>query len=159
MHRPATVDNKVELEKLIELMDDISKSYKIVFPIHPRTIKNAKTFGLYERMIANKNLICTEPLDYFSFQKLIKACAFIITDSGGIQEESTFRKKPCLTLRPNTERPITVDEGTNTLLSFDLENVKKHIEQIEDGTYKKGSIPAMWDGKATERILGVLGGL
>ena len=103
-----------------------------------------------------KNLICTDPLDYFAFQKLIKECAFILTDSGGIQEESTFRKKPCLTLRPNTERPVTVDEGTNTLLPFDLDLVKKHISEIENGTYKTGAIPECWDGKATERILKVI---
>lgn len=156
MHRPATVDNKTELEKLILLIEYITKKYKVVFPIHPRTIKNAKEFNLYERITSNTNLICTEPLDYFAFQKLIKHCSFILTDSGGIQEESTFRQKPCLTLRPNTERPVTVDEGTNTLLRFDLELVKKHISEIEIGVYKKGSIPRLWDGKATERILRVI---
>jgi UDP-N-acetylglucosamine 2-epimerase (non-hydrolysing) len=156
MHRPATVDHKNELEKLISLIEHITKNYKVIFPIHPRTIKNAKEFNLYDRIISNSNLICTDPLDYFSFQKLIKECAFILTDSGGIQEESTFRQKPCLTLRPNTERPVTVDEGTNTLLPFDLDLVKKYISEIENGTYKKGEIPQWWDGKATERILRVL---
>lgn len=156
MHRPATVDNKTELEKLILLIEYITENYKVIFPIHPRTIKNAKEFGLHERITSNKNLICTEPLDYFAFQKLIKNCSFILTDSGGIQEESTFRQKPCLTLRPNTERPVTVDEGTNTLLPFDLDTVKKHILEIENGTYKKGTIPALWDGKASERILQVI---
>ena len=159
MHRPATVDSNIELEKLITLIEYISKTHKVVFPIHPRTIKNAKEFNLYERIITNKNLICTDPLDYFAFQKLIKECAFIITDSGGIQEESTFRQKACLTLRPNTERPVTVDEGSNTLLSFDIEEVKKYIAQIENGTYKKGAIPHLWDGKATERILEVINSL
>ncbi|MDO8998168.1 MAG: UDP-N-acetylglucosamine 2-epimerase (non-hydrolyzing) [Bacteroidota bacterium] len=153
MHRPATVDNKVEFEKLIELIDYVSINYKVVFAIHPRTIKNAKEFGLYDKITNNKNLICTEPLDYFSFQKLVKNCSFILTDSGGIQEESTFRQKPCLTLRPNTERPVTVTEGSNTLLSFDLEIVKNHISMIEKGSYKKGKVPELWDGKATERIL------
>ncbi|MBI2722888.1 MAG: UDP-N-acetylglucosamine 2-epimerase (non-hydrolyzing) [Bacteroidetes bacterium] len=156
MHRPATVDNQKELGKLIDLINYVTKKYKVIFPIHPRTIKNAKEFGLYDQISNNKNLICTEPLDYFAFQKLIKECAFILTDSGGIQEESTFRQKPCLTLRPNTERPITVDEGTNTLLTFDLAEVKAHIQMIENGDYKKGSIPEKWDGKATERILEIL---
>lgn len=156
MHRPATVDNKTELQKLLTLITQLSEKYKIVFPVHPRTIKNAKEFGLYELMTGNKQLICTEPLDYFAFQKLIKACAFIITDSGGIQEESTFRQKPCLTLRPNTERPVTVEQGTNTLLTFDIDNVKAHITHIENGTYKRGGIPELWDGKATERILEAL---
>ncbi|MCW3078052.1 MAG: UDP-N-acetylglucosamine 2-epimerase [Bacteroidetes bacterium] len=156
MHRPATVDNKNELSKLIELIEHVTHKYKIIFPIHPRTIKNAREFGLYNRITENKNLICTEPLDYFSFQKLIKHCVFILTDSGGIQEESTFRQKPCLTLRPNTERPVTVDEGTNTLLTFDLNEVKAYIQLIENGDYKKGRIPEKWDGKATERILKIL---
>jgi len=153
MHRPATVDNKNEFEKLIQLIDHVSLKYKVVFAIHPRTIKNAKEFGLYEKITNNKKLICTEPLDYFAFQKLVKNCSFILTDSGGIQEESTYRQKPCLTLRPNTERPVTVTEGSNTLLSFDIETVKSYISKIEDGTYKKGNIPAMWDGQATGRIL------
>ncbi|MES2567391.1 MAG: UDP-N-acetylglucosamine 2-epimerase (non-hydrolyzing) [Bacteroidota bacterium] len=156
MHRPATVDVKEELKKLISLIEYITKKYKVVFPIHPRTIKNTKEFNLYDRISSNSNLICTDPLDYFAFQKLIKECSFILTDSGGIQEESTFRQKPCLTLRPNTERPITVDEGTNTLLPFDLDLVKKHICEVENGSYKKGAIPKLWDGKSTERILKVL---
>ena len=159
MHRPATVDNKIELEKLISLIEHITKKYTVIFPIHPRTIKNAKEFNLHERIVSNQNLICTEPLDYFAFQKLVKNCTFILTDSGGIQEESTFRQKPCLTLRPNTERPVTVDEGTNTLLPFDLEIVKKNISEIENGTYKTGIIPRWWDGKATERILEIISSL
>lgn len=156
MHRPATVDNKPEFEKLIQLIDHVSVNYKVVFAIHPRTIKNAKEFGLYDKITNNKNLICTEPLDYFAFQKLVKNCSFILTDSGGIQEESTFRQKPCLTLRPNTERPVTVTEGSNTLLSFDIETVKSYIAKIENGSYKKGNVPQMWDGKATDRILNVI---
>ena len=156
MHRPATVDMVSEFEKLIDLIKHVTQKYKIIFPVHPRTIKNAKQFNLYKEFEENKNLICTEPLVYFAFQKLVKHCKFILTDSGGIQEESTFRQKPCLTLRPNTERPITVDEGTNTLLPFDINLVKKHISEIENGTYKKGQIPKMWDGKATERILKII---
>lgn len=156
MHRPAAVDNKEEFKKLIELIDYVSVNYKVVFAIHPRTIKNAKKFGLYDKITNNKNLICSEPLDYFSFQKLVKNCSFILTDSGGIQEESTFRQKPCLTLRPNTERPITVSVGSNTLLSFDIEVVKNYIKMIADGLYKKGEIPELWDGHATERILKVI---
>jgi UDP-N-acetylglucosamine 2-epimerase (non-hydrolysing) len=156
MHRPATVDDKDELTKLIDLINIVSTKYKVVFPIHPRTIKNAKQFGLYELLIGNSQLVYTEPLDYFSFQKLVKTCSFIITDSGGIQEESTFRKKPCLTIRPNTERPVTIDEGTNTLLSFDLDTLKAHIREIERGMYKTGHIPKFWDGHATERILQII---
>jgi UDP-N-acetylglucosamine 2-epimerase (non-hydrolysing) len=156
MHRPATVDDETEMKKLIALMDHITIKYKIVFPVHPRTLKNAEKFGLLEAFTKNTSVIISEPMDYFAFQKLVKYCKFIVTDSGGIQEESTFRKKPCITLRPNTERPITVDLGSNTLLPFDLERLKALISQIEEGTYKKGTIPENWDGKSTERILKIL---
>jgi len=156
IHRPATVDYKDELIKLIELIEFINETYKIIFPIHPRTISNLKKFNLYERINHISNLILSEPLDYFSFQKLITSCKFIITDSGGIQEESTFRLKPCLTLRPNTERPSTVTIGSNTLLPFDNGLIKKTIELISNGEYKKGNIPPLWDGKSTHRILAVL---
>lgn len=153
MHRPATVDNKHGFLKLNELITYLSQKYKIVFPIHPRTLKKAEEFGLKELFVNNKNLLLTDPLDYFAFQKLIINSKFILTDSGGIQEESTFVGKPCLTLRPNTERPVTVTEGTNTLVPFYLEAIKHYILQIEDGTYKKGKVPKFWDGKSTERIL------
>lgn len=159
MHRPATVDNSEGLNKLIELIEMISDKYNIVFPVHPRTISKFKEFNLYDRIEKLKGLKLTEPLDYFSFQKLIVDCKLIITDSGGIQEESTFRQKPCLTLRPNTERPSTVDIGTNTLVPFDLKIIQKHIAKIEDGTYKKGQVPPLWDGKATERILRIVSDL
>ena len=156
IHRPATVDNINELNKLLVLLEYIAENYKIVFPIHPRTINNLKKFNLYEKFTGIKNIVITEPLDYFAFQKLVFECKFILTDSGGIQEESTFRLKPCITLRPNTERPSTIDEGTNVLLPFDLEIIKDTIYSIENRTYKKGKIPKFWDGKATERIVEAL---
>jgi len=153
IHRPATVDNIDELNKLLSLLEFVSQNYQIVFPIHPRTINNLKKFDLFNRFQSIKNIVITEPLDYFAFQKLISECKFILTDSGGIQEESTFRLKPCITLRPNTERPSTVDVGTNTLLPFDISIIKETIKKIESGTYKTGVIPPLWDGKSTERIL------
>ena len=145
MHRPATVDTKEGLQKLLDLILHISKSYKIVFPVHPRTLKNIENFDLKAQFEQISEL-------NFAFQKLIKYSKFILTDSGGIQEESTFLQVPCLTLRPNTERPVTCSEGTNTLIPFDLEIIKSYLQQIENGTYKKGTIPKFWDGKATERI-------
>jgi len=156
MHRPATVDNKEGLENLIALINDITTKHKIVFPIHPRTLKNIEAMGLLTIFKNNKNLILTGPLDYFAFQHLIANSKFIITDSGGIQEESTFLQVPCLTLRPNTERPVTSTIGTNTLVPFELNIIKKHIAQIENGAYKKGEIPPLWDGKATQRIVKIL---
>ena len=118
--------------------------------------KSIEQFGLSERFENNKNLIITEPLDYFSFQKLVANCKFVITDSGGIQEETTFRQIPCLTLRENTERPSTIELGTNSLISFDLDMINKQINDIDSGKYKKGTIPPLWEGKATERIVEVL---
>ena len=156
MHRPATVDSPEGLNKLINVIDSIAGKYKIVFPIHPRTVKNLKEFGLFEKISDIKNLILSEPLDYFSFQKLIKNSRLIITDSGGIQEESTFLGVPCLTLRPNTERPVTVELGTNELLPFDLNVIKGRILAINQGKFKKGSIPPLWDGHATERIMEII---
>jgi UDP-N-acetylglucosamine 2-epimerase (non-hydrolysing) len=156
IHRPATVDVPEEIAKLLGLIEHVSVKYKIVFPVHPRTIGNLKKYGLYERFSALKGVIATDPLDYFAFQKLVSHCRFILTDSGGIQEESTFRQKPCITLRPNTERPSTVDAGTNTLLPFDPDLIQKTISAIENGTYKAGRIPEKWDGHTTERVLEVL---
>lgn len=156
MHRPATVDHRAGLLKLIRLLNEVSGFYKVVFPIHPRTVKKLQQFDLYDQVKNNDRVILKEPMDYFSFQKLIADCKFVLTDSGGIQEESTFRKVPCLTLRPNTERPSTVQMGTNTLVPFDLEAVKKLIYSIEAGDYKTGTTPPKWDGKATYRILETL---
>jgi len=159
MHRPATVDNEKGLLSLVELINAIPPDYRIIFPVHPRTRSGFISFGLSEKLKAEKRLLLTDPLDYFAFQKLILDAAFIVTDSGGIQEESTFRNVPCLTLRPNTERPVTVSSGTNTLLNFDKSELQNYIRQIESGTYKKGSVPELWDGKSTERILEIINSL
>lgn len=156
MHRPATVDSKEGLSKLINVIKYITAKYKLIFPIHPRTVKNLQKHGLHAGIANNKDLILSEPLDYFAFQKLVKHCKFIVTDSGGIQEESTFLQIPCLTLRPNTERPITVTLGTNELIPFDEEIIENRIQKIEKGSNKKGEIPPMWDGRATERIVKIL---
>ena len=152
MHRPATVDNKEGLMKLTELISIVSKDTKIVFPIHPRTLKNCELFGLTSIIENNKNLILTEPLDYFSFQKLVKEAKLILTDSGGIQEESTYLQVPCFTIRPNTERPVTVSLGTNELVPFDIPTIVIKIQDVVNNNYKKGVIPPLWDGKASERI-------
>ncbi len=156
MHRPATVDSKAGLKKLIQLIETITKKFKVVFPIHPRTVNNMEYFDLHQRLKQNKNLIISEPLDYFSFQKLIKESKLIITDSGGIQEETTFLRVPCLTLRSNTERPITVSVGSNELIPFDIKVIDSKINSIINGTYKAGKIPKYWDGKSTERIIKIL---
>lgn len=156
MHRPATVDSAEGLKKLLHIINTITAKYKLVFPAHPRTVKNFEKYGLGQEIKKNTNLAFCEPLDYFAFQKLVKETKFIVTDSGGIQEESTFLQIPCLTLRANTERPITVTLGTNELIPFDEKIIETLIDSIEQGTYKKGAIPPMWDGKATERIVKIL---
>lgn len=156
MHRPATVDHQQGLEKLSAIIKHITSTMPLVFPIHPRTTKNLQRFGLWDAFSSINNLKLIEPLDYFAFQKLIKSSAVVVTDSGGIQEETTFRGIPCLTLRPNTERPSTIDLGTNTLTRFDVEEINVLLDAIVQDTYKKGIIPPLWDGHATERVVDVL---
>jgi UDP-N-acetylglucosamine 2-epimerase (non-hydrolysing) len=152
IHRPSNVDNKEGISKLIEIIKSLP-NYVFVFPIHPRTLKNIEKFNLNTEYESLKNLIVTKPLGYFEFQKLIKKCALVLTDSGGIQEETTFRKKPCLTLRENTERPITIEVGTNTLIPFSVNEIIEEVGNIENNTYKSGKIPELWDGKSTQRIM------
>lgn len=153
MHRPATVDSEEGLDKLLRIIDFITHTDKLIFPIHPRTMKRLETFSMSERLTQNEKLILTEPLDYFAFQKLVAGCCYVITDSGGIQEETTFRKVPCLTLRANTERPSTVTIGSNELIPFDISIVEKKIYDIKNNNFKKGKVPPFWDGHSTERIL------
>jgi UDP-N-acetylglucosamine 2-epimerase (non-hydrolysing) len=153
MHRPATVDHYEGLNKLIDIIDFVCQSYSVVFPIHPRTMQKLEKFGLKEKIVSLKKLILTEPLDYFSFQRLTAECKLVLTDSGGIQEETTFRRIPCLTLRANTERPSTVTIGTNELIPFDLDIIREKINAIKKDRYKKGNIPPFWDGNSTKRIL------
>ncbi|MFQ3576649.1 MAG: UDP-N-acetylglucosamine 2-epimerase (non-hydrolyzing) [Cytophagales bacterium] len=159
MHRPGNVDTKEGLVKLLEIMEAIAKNKSIVFPIHPRTLKNIEHFGLKYRLDTCPNVVLLEPTGYLDFQNLILNCAFVITDSGGIQEETTFRQIPCITLRPNTERPITSQIGSNTLCEYDTQKVLELVKQIENGIYKKGEIPPLWDGKSTERIFEILKGI
>ena len=156
MHRPSNVDEKEGLETLIAIIKSITNNLKLVFPIHPRTIAKLKQFGLWEQIEHLEGLIFSEPLDYFSFQKLTADCKFVVTDSGGIQEETTYRQIPCLTLRNNTERPSTVTIGSNVLVPYTIKDVEFYINQIMTGTFKKGAIPPLWDGKSTERILEAL---
>ncbi len=156
-HRPGNVDEIENLKKLLHLLLEAAKHLTVVFPVHPRTIKMLEQASLLAELKSNKRIILTEPLDYFSFQKLVKHATVVITDSGGIQEETTFRQVPCLTVRPNTERPITVEIGSNTLLDFDVADIIHHLEVVLSGKYKKGQIPPLWDGAATQRILGVFG--
>ncbi len=154
-HRPRNVDNKENLLKIIETINELSKKITLVFPIHPRTMKNIKSFG-FDNLLPKENLIFTEPLGYFDFLKLIKYSKMVVTDSGGIQEETTFLQVPCLTIRPNTERPVTITEGTNQLLTLDKSQILLHASDILNGNTKTGKIPHFWDGKASKRIVETL---
>ena len=149
IHRPATVDDKEQLHQLVRLVEEVAGKHPVVFPVHPRTMGNLERFGLHDKLVSLKGVTLSGPMDYFAFQKLIATCAFVITDSGGIQEETTYRQVPCLTVRPNTERPITITEGTNELITFDLKALRAAIARIDLGTFKKGWIPHLWDGHAT----------
>jgi len=153
MHRPANVDTEKGLQSILELIELSSQDTKIIFPIHPRTRAHMEKFGLADRLDQAKNLIMTEPLGYLEFIQLMSNATAILTDSGGIQEETTYLGVPCLTFRDSTERPITVTIGTNQLLS-DLDPKKTYaaLKEILAGKVKKGSIPPLWDGKAAERI-------
>ncbi len=153
IHRPATVDNKNGLLSLLELLRQIPDEKQVIFPMHPRTLNSLKSFELEGSFRALEHLVIAEPLDYFSFQNLIHHSAIVLTDSGGIQEETTFKQIPCLTLRPNTERPSTIEMGSNTLLDFDVSRILEQINAVFDGQYKSGQIPELWDGNATQRVL------
>ncbi|HMN04870.1 MAG TPA: UDP-N-acetylglucosamine 2-epimerase (non-hydrolyzing) [Flavobacteriales bacterium] len=156
IHRPATVDVPEELSKLVDLIAFVARERHVVFPVHPRTTAKLKATGLMPKLEALPHLRLTGPMDYFNFQKLIATCAFVITDSGGIQEETTYRRVPCLTLRPNTERPITITMGSNRLINFDLPALRAAIADIEEGRATRGTVPPLWDGHATERVFDVL---
>jgi UDP-N-acetylglucosamine 2-epimerase (non-hydrolysing) len=152
-HRPSNVDGDQGLKFLRDLIQMTSEKMDIVLPLHPRTEKMLMQYGLFDSIKSISNIHLLGPQGYFEFQQLVKYAKLILTDSGGIQEESTFRQVPCLTLRPNTERPITITEGSNTLLDFELTTINSYIDKIISGTYKKGTVPHLWDGDATVRIL------
>lgn len=154
MHRPSNVDSEVNLPKIVKLLNSISVNHKVLFPIHPRTSKNLEAFGLNNHL--SKNIILSEPIGYLEFINLIKDARLIITDSGGIQEESTWLGVQCITTRTSTERPVTVDLGTNQLVGDDFDLAEIKALDVLNGKIKQGSIPPLWDGKAAERIVEIL---
>lgn len=157
LHRPSNVDNYDNLEKIFSALDVIQKDIKVVFPIHPRTKINLEKYGLQKKIIAMKNMILLEPVGYLEFLKLTDNTAFMITDSGGIQEETTILGIPCMTLRENTERPITIYEGTNQLVKLTIENILEAYKELKDRNFEvTGRMPLFWDGHAAERIVEVI---
>ncbi len=153
LHRPGNVDNRPGLLTILNAFAEISKHIRLVFPIHPRTRKRITEFALDEMVQNMPNLTLIEPAGYYDFMKLQMDAQFILTDSGGIQEESTFFGIPCLTLRPNTERPITIREGTNILVKLETSTIIEAAQNILDGNTKTGRIPKKWDGKTAQRIV------
>ena len=156
LHRPSNVDVKENFEKLLNAFSEVEQDLKIVFPIHPRSRKMLSNFGLDEKISSMKNLKLLDPIGYLDFMKLMHGAKLVLTDSGGIQEETTFFGIPCITLRENTERPVTIDVGTNILVGSDTDLVISEAKKVINGEAKKGQIPELWDGKAAERIVSII---
>ncbi len=159
LHRPATVDDPESLAGVLEAVVEVARDLPFVFPIHPRTRKRLDQFGLFGRLEDCPGMLVVEPLGYLDFLALTSEAKVIVTDSGGLQEESTALNVPCLTLRPNTERPITVEQGTSTLVGSDSGQLRSNLQAILDGTYKQGHCPELWDGQTALRITAVLVGV
>ncbi|MCX8011387.1 MAG: UDP-N-acetylglucosamine 2-epimerase (non-hydrolyzing) [Ignavibacteria bacterium] len=153
LHRPSNVDNPESLKKIYNQFEQISGHIKIIFPIHPRTKKN---FSLTDIQLNNEKILFTDPIGYLDFIQLVKNSKLVLTDSGGIQEETTYLKIPCLTLRENTERPSTIELGTNRLIGTRYESISKECLSLMNSNSSESQIPPLWDGKAAERIVAYL---
>ncbi|MCX7049583.1 MAG: UDP-N-acetylglucosamine 2-epimerase (non-hydrolyzing) [Candidatus Sumerlaeota bacterium] len=153
LHRPSNVDDPEYLKAIMESLGRISRKMPVIFPIHPRTRQRLAQAGAAEQGGA-LNII--DPIGYLEFMSLVRRAALVITDSGGIQEETTYLGIPCLTLRENTERPITVTMGTNVLIGLDLDRLEREVNNILSGAQKPWSIPPLWDGHAGERMAAIL---
>jgi UDP-N-acetylglucosamine 2-epimerase (non-hydrolysing) len=158
LHRPSNVDDRAVLTGIFEALAEIAEKLPIVFPIHPRTRKMAEQFGLGNFLNNGKNasgIWCTEPLGYLEFLHLNMNARMVLTDSGGLQEETTVLGVPCITMRQNTERPITCTEGTNVLVGNSRTAILDAARKILAGNHAAGRIPEKWDGKAADRIVEV----
>jgi UDP-N-acetylglucosamine 2-epimerase (non-hydrolysing) len=151
LHRPANVDSDETLRRLMQVILDGVRGRPVVFPVHPRTARTLQRIG-----IDAPHLHLTEPLSYLEFNYLVERAQAVITDSGGVTEETTVLGVPCLTLRNSTERPETVTMGTNELIGTDPANVPPALDRLFAGQWKKGQVPPLWDGKTGERIVAIL---
>jgi UDP-N-acetylglucosamine 2-epimerase (non-hydrolysing) len=154
LHRPVNVDQAATLRPLVESLQAVSKNLRIIFPVHPRTRQNLESFGLWSRLDQAESIILTEPVSYIPFMALVQNARLVITDSGGIQEETTYLGIPCLTLRPNTERPITILEGTNA-----LSTASQLVDQVQEILEKEAhsfTRPKLWDGQTAGRVVASL---
>lgn len=156
MHRPSNVDEPKQLGELLEILAELSKDRIVVFPVHPRTRKNIASHGLNDIVEKNPNIKLIDPQGYISFLALMKNSDFVLTDSGGIQEETTALGVPCMTIRTTTERPITCEIGTNTLIEPTSEGIRNGLKIMLNSPRKTGQIPPLWDGRAADRIAEVI---
>lgn len=152
LHRPSNVDDEAVFTNILTALKKVSDKIKVIFPVHPRTCKRIEASGIYDEISGHRSFQLLDPVGYLDFLNLMKDAAIVLTDSGGIQEETTVLGIPCLTLRKNTERPVTVKEGTNILVGLDMEMMIAETDKILNGNGKVGKIPELWDGKAAERI-------
>lgn len=157
LHRPSNVDEKETFTGLLDALCSISEKLPIIFPVHPRTRGNIEKFGFAEK-VANSNVKLIEPLGYLDFMRLYSGAKLVLTDSGGLQEETTAIGVPCLTLRENTERPITISHGTNNLVGTNPEKIKQTAFQVlsQNTNHNEKKIPPLWDGRSAERICDAL---
>ena len=151
LHRPSNVDDKPTLKRLLEKLREISDRLPLAFPLHPRTAGKIAGAGLGS-LIATPNIVRLPPLGYLEMLGLMREARLVMTDSGGIQEETTALGVPCLTIRENTERPITIEQGTNTLVGTDPEAISTAVDVVLRSGGKAGRVPERWDGRAAERI-------
>ena len=159
LHRPSNVDHKDNLEKILTVLGEISRDIPIIFPVHPRTRQKIHDFGLdnlFASSTVETGLRLIDPLGYLDFMHLMSEARFVLTDSGGIQEETTVLGIPCITMRESTERPITVTEGTNVVVGTDEQKILNECQKILNGEGKHGNIPELWDGGAAKRIVDII---
>lgn len=156
VHRPENVDKKEALKKVVKILENLSKEIDIIFPCHPRTQIKIKEFGLESKIINNFKIKFLPPLGYIDFLKCMIDAVAVITDSGGVQEETTALGIPCITIRKSTERPITVTDGTNVVTGLFSNKVLAELRKIILTDGKKGCTPELWDGKTGERIAGII---
>ena len=156
LHRPANVDSRDSLEKILLLLGQVADRIPIVYPLHPRTRQRIRDCGLETAFSGLRGLRMVPPMGYVDFMALVQRSALVITDSGGIQEETTALHVPCLTMRENTERPVTVTQGTNRLVGTDEKALLSGVAEVLAGRWKQGKIPRYWDGRASERVVAIL---
>ncbi|MBN8826812.1 MULTISPECIES: non-hydrolyzing UDP-N-acetylglucosamine 2-epimerase [unclassified Spirosoma] len=157
IHRPFNVDTETSLRKVLELIETVALQKTVIFPVHPRTQANLLAFGLEGQLMDIPNVRVLEPLSYLEFLNLMENAAAVITDSGGVQEETTYLQVPCLTVRPSTERPVTLTLGTNQLISeLSKDSIRQYMDALPGQMRPQMTLPGLWDGRSANRIVNIL---